>query len=68
MALYLLIFPIGVVSFLIKYKQVLRQPNWEGRFGALYLNIKIEDKYAYLQTLLFLLRRLILAMSIVFAP
>ena len=50
------------------FSKLLRDPKWEVRFGSLYVNIKIENKYAYLHTFFFLVRRTLLAGSIVFAP
>ena len=66
MSMYLLLFPIGALLFLIKFRTLLRSESYEARFGSLYLDMKVDNHYAYLQTVFFLLRRVFLAGSIVF--
>ena len=66
MSVYMLLFPVVVVFFLLNFKNKLLNPDLQSRFGSLYLDVKIESPFAYLQTVFFLLRRVFLAGSIVF--
>lgn len=66
MLLYIIVFIIGSSFFLFKYKMRLQNQNYQERFGSLYLNLKNKEKYSFLITTFFLLRRFLFAISINF--
>ena len=62
----MLFFPVAVIFFILKFKHMLLNYDIQSRFGSLYLDVKVQSPFAYLQTVFFLLRRVFLAGSIVF--
>lgn len=62
---FIFVFPAAVFYFLKRYALRLADEDFEGRFGTLYLNIRVDDPKARLLTVLFIMRRLLFAISIV---
>jgi len=65
-AAYILSIPIGAVFFFYKYTGRFSDEDFKARFGALYLNLKENSPIALAHTILFFIRRLIYALSLVF--
>lgn len=61
-----LVFPIGSMIFLYKKRSSLDSEDMKARYGTLYLNIRVDNPITLISTLLFLLRRLLFALSLVF--
>ena len=66
MAIYLLFIPIGVTIFFRKNLGKFSSDDFQQRFGSLYLNLKENVPYALTHTILYFIRRLIFAISLVF--
>ena len=60
-----ILFPFGATVFFIRYKGRFMEPNIEKRAGSLYENLRLEGPPVYYHVF-FTLRRLILAIVIVF--
>ena len=66
MAIYLLFIPIGVTIFFRKNLGKFSSDDFQQRFGSLYLNLKENVPNALTHTILYFIRRLIYAISLVF--
>jgi hypothetical protein len=66
MAFYVILMPVFTYYFLKFNHSKLKNEDFNGRFGSLYLNLKTNDITAIYQSVLFFTRRLIYAFSIVF--
>lgn len=62
----LLASPILALLFFRCYLPRLDEANFKGRFGSIYLNLKPDSFACLLHTVLYLLRRLLYALSIVY--
>jgi hypothetical protein len=59
-------FPIFTYIFLERKVNELQKEAFKARYSSLYLNLRVEDYKARLVPLFFLVRRIILALSINF--
>lgn len=66
MAIYLLSLPIGVAIFFRKNLGKFSSDDFEERYGSLYLNLKEDVPVALTHTILYFIRRLVYAVSLVF--
>ena len=66
MCIYLIFIPIGVTIFFRKNLGKFSSDEFQQRFGSLYLNLKEDVPYALTHTILYFIRRLLYAISLVF--
>ncbi|CDW90296.1 UNKNOWN [Stylonychia lemnae] len=66
MAIALILCPFVFVRFLKVYKRQLNSENFKQKFGTLYMNLDTKSFISLLNLLSYLLRRLIMAISIVY--
>ncbi len=64
--MFLLALPVFVPFFLISHKKNLEDVKFKPRFNSLYLNVNTNMRMAIFASTLFLVRRLIFGLSIVF--
>jgi hypothetical protein len=64
--IFLVGYPIFTTWFLRKSKENLAEPQFETKFNSLYQSLRTDDGKSLLSTTFFLLRRLILAIAIIF--
>jgi hypothetical protein len=63
---YLIAFPIASTYFLRKHKEKLSEKHFQESFGSLFNNLKTFSVRALYFTPIFMVRRLILALSIIY--
>ena len=63
---FVVLFPATLSYLMRKHRVNLQSDDVKPRFGSAYLNIETKKDYAYWMTSIFLVRRLILAMAVIF--
>ncbi len=66
MAFYVVATPVSAFIFLKTNFSRLKEENFNGRFGSLYMNLKTTHFSKVFQVIMFFFRRLVFAFSIVY--